>query len=511
MVGTSLSIFSPGIRGQLLATKQTARTYDAIQNTIATGKNVNSAIDGASRFFTSSALTSQANDLNRVLDNISLAVRTIRTAETALSSVDDVLTEANDLVQEANGVILSNQKDVGEIILEDEPVVYYRLNDTNTNIVTNLGTGGNPISGRYQGGVTLDTGPLHQGIDNASASFDGNNDRIRIPNSTLVNRDPNGYAQRTVEITFEAASVSGRQVLFESGGNGNDVGFSIYLDDDDLYFAVNDPASFGLLSVKADINIQIDEVHHASFVFNSDEGAFTGYLDGQDVGEVSVNDAIRRHGTTALGRASNGAVFHDGVSGGNAQYFEGRLSDFAIYNTALTQTDIQERYDATQLSVTKDFEQRINTILQNLDPFVDDTSFLGVNLLNGDDLSVYFNSEQTSNLNIQGRKLYSSNLGLNDVSLQTNFDLKSTVRNFDSATDSLKEYISSLSRDLSIIENRREYTQSKINTLRAGSDDLVLADQNEAGANLIAAATRQTVQLEVLALSSNPATVASLL
>ena len=511
MVGTSLSIFAPGVRGHLLAIKQTARTYDSIQNTLATGKTVNSAVDNAPKFFTASALSSEANDLNRLLDRISQSVSTIKTAETALSSVDALLTEADDLIQEANGVIDSSRQDIGDVILADDPIIYYRLNETNTNIIENLGTEGVTSAGRYQGGYTLDTGPLHQGDNSASVTLDGTNGRINIPNSIAFNRDPNGYSQKTVELTFEAEDLTGRQVLFEVGGSGNNSGFSIYLDNDDLYFVANDDANFGLVSVQSSVKIEVGVTYHASFVFDADSRSFTGYLNGEVAGTAEVTGIIRRQSGGGLGRSTNGANFHDGVNPGNGEYFQGKLADFAVYNAALTQADIQERYDVTQLATTQSFETRISNILENINPFVEDTSYLGVNLLDGFDLTVYFDLDQESTLKVEGRKFSTTDFGLDDVSLKTKFDLNSSLRNFDSATDSLKEFISSLSNDLSVINNRREYTENKINTLKAGSDDLVVADQNEESANLIAVATRQTIQIEALSLASNPITVASFL
>ena len=47
-----------------------------------------------------------------------------------------------------------------------------------------------------------------------------------------------------------------------------------------------------------------------------------------------------------------------------------------------------------------------------------------------------------------------------------------------------------------------DYTKAAINTLQTGADNLVLADTNEEGANLLALQTRQSLSTTALSLSS---------
>ncbi len=62
--------------------------------------------------------------------------------------------------------------------------------------------------------------------------------------------------------------------------------------------------------------------------------------------------------------------------------------------------------------------------------------------------------------------------------------------------------VKSIANDLSIVQFRRDFTEQTINTLQAGADDLVVADQNEEGANLLALQTRQALGTTSLSLAA---------
>jgi flagellin-like hook-associated protein FlgL len=59
-----------------------------------------------------------------------------------------------------------------------------------------------------------------------------------------------------------------------------------------------------------------------------------------------------------------------------------------------------------------------------------------------------------------------------------------------------------LATSLSIIQTRESFTKSLVETLNEGSDKLVVADQNEEGAKLLALQTRQQLGITALSLAS---------
>ena len=66
----------------------------------------------------------------------------------------------------------------------------------------------------------------------------------------------------------------------------------------------------------------------------------------------------------------------------------------------------------------------------------------------------------------------------------------------------LRSQASSFGSHLSLVEIRTEFTKHMINTLQVGADNLVLADTNEEGANMLALQTRQQLSTTALSLAS---------
>ena len=70
------------------------------------------------------------------------------------------------------------------------------------------------------------------------------------------------------------------------------------------------------------------------------------------------------------------------------------------------------------------------------------------------------------------------------------------------ALANLRAQGSAFGSNLSIVQNRQDFTKAMINTLETGGDNLVLADSNEEGANMLALQTRQQLSTTALSLSA---------
>jgi hypothetical protein len=146
-----------------------------------------------------------------------------------------------------------------------------------------------------------------------------------------------------------------------------------------------------------------------------------------------------------------------------------------------------------------------NNLLTQIDQLARDSSYNGVNLLNGDNLKVVFNGEGTSSLTITGVKFDSSGLGLSSISgtgFQDDHNINSTLTTVSSALNSLRTQSSKFGSNLTTVQTRQDFTKNLITTLQTGADNLVLADTNEEGANLLALQTRQQLSLTSLSLAS---------
>src|SRR5690606_10865827 len=132
-----------------------------------------------------------------------------------------------------------------------------------------------------------------------------------------------------------------------------------------------------------------------------------------------------------------------------------------------------------------------------LDKLSDDASFNGVNLLRGDLLTITFNENGTSAIDVQTK----DQMALNSAKLEI-FDLEPKDLDLDSGIDELlatmkdalahvRTQASNFGQNLSLVENRQNFTKNMINTLQTGAANLTLADMNEEAANLLALQTRQ--------------------
>ena len=61
---------------------------------------------------------------------------------------------------------------------------------------------------------------------------------------------------------------------------------------------------------------------------------------------------------------------------------------------------------------------------------------------------------------------------------------------------------STLASQTSVVASRKDFTNSTINTLSTGINDLTLADSNQVGAQLLALQTRQSLSSTALSLAT---------
>jgi flagellin len=150
--------------------------------------------------------------------------------------------------------------------------------------------------------------------------------------------------------------------------------------------------------------------------------------------------------------------------------------------------------------------QQYNNILKQIDTTSQDSSFNGINLLEGDTLNLTFDETAKSTLAIQGVTFNTAGLQLAPLTAGTDF-LDSNAANkiltsLSAASDTLRSEASTLGSNLSIVQIRQDFSKNLINVLQTGSSNLTLADTNEEAANSQALATRQSIAVSALALAN---------
>ncbi|MCA3565410.1 MAG: hypothetical protein IOC90_08845 [Methylocystis sp.] len=169
------------------------------------------------------------------------------------------------------------------------------------------------------------------------------------------------------------------------------------------------------------------------------------------------------------------------------------LTEGAVTRTASTTNTTRE-------SLSKQFDD-LRTQINQLSK---DTGYNGINLLNGDQLKVVFNEKDTSSLTIKGVTFDSAGLGVSASknTLQADSDIKSALDELTTAIEKLRAQASTFGSNLSVVQNRQDFTKDFIDTLETGADQLVLADQNEEAAKLLTLNTRSQLSQTALTLAS---------
>ena len=153
------------------------------------------------------------------------------------------------------------------------------------------------------------------------------------------------------------------------------------------------------------------------------------------------------------------------------------------------------------------YASQFDKVLTQIDQLVQDTSYKGINLLNGDDLTVNFNETRTSFLEIKGVTFDSKGIGLttSDNEWKSNEDIDKSLTQIEKATSLLRAQASEFGQNLATVTTREDFTDNMINNLVSGSDKLTLADMNEEAANMLALQTRQQLATNSLSLASQAA------
>jgi flagellin-like hook-associated protein FlgL len=161
--------------------------------------------------------------------------------------------------------------------------------------------------------------------------------------------------------------------------------------------------------------------------------------------------------------------------------------------------------DANALATRESLQNDFNNLLQQIDQLAKDSSYGGINLIYGDSLKIVFNENGSSVLNVVGVTFSAAGLGLaapTANAFQDNASINAVVSSLNNALVTLRTQASKFGSNLSVVQNRQDFTKNMINLLQTGADSLVLADSNEEGANMLALQTRQQLSTTALSLAS---------
>ncbi len=240
-------------------------------------------------------------------------------------------------------------------------------------------------------------------------------------------------------------------------------------------------------------------------------GTATAITFGTGAGQVStLNDlntalaannlqaSIDSTGVITITTSNNAASSTIGALSGTAVSTTGAA--FASSTVAAAVADPNSQ--ATRSSLVAQYNQ----VLAQINTTAQDSSFNGINLLNGDTLDLTFDETGASKLSISGVTFNDAGLGLSSLTAGTDFldsnSANSVLTTLTQASTTLRTEASALGSNLSVVEIRQDFNKSLINVLQTGASNLTLADPNEEAANSQALSTRQSIAVSALALAN---------
>ena len=472
---------SKGVRQNLLSLQNTASLLNTTQERLSTGKKVNSALDNPINFFTSAGLSSRANDLSRLLDSVGNAVQTVAAADKGISAISKLLESAQATARQA--------------LTAGAPVTTYTAFD---DVVGNVDVG-DDVEAIAQGTVDLaipvDLGATYDG-DTVTVTVGGVDTVLTINTTTLSDTD---------ELQAAIAAIDGVTASFD----GDDF-LVVEADDNTTTFSI----AYSDAGIATDIGVAAGTFAPTNTVIEALAGTITFTLAGTAAQAVDFDTIENRQDLetrlTAISAAMSGITVEidgDGflaVSSTNTTSAtltiaqSGTAADDLGLAVGVSTPDAVVTPNATRASLQTDF----NTLLTQITELAADASFNGVNLLDSDNLTVTFNEDGSSTLAIAGVDFSATGLGLDAITgtaFQSDASVNAAIADLDAATATLRTQASKFGSNLSIVQARQDFTKNLINVLQVGADNLVLADTNEEGANMLALNTRQ--QLSTVALS----------
>ena len=483
---------SAGVRQNLLSLQNTAQLMSETQNRLATGKKVNSALDNPQSFFTSSSLSARASDLSNLLDSMATGIQTIQAANNGLTAITSLVTQLQATVSQArsdataaaitpgtataSGTNTSTQTnnaltfDLGGGVT----VGISTFTHTNATVSTLTGTGGDFTIDDSANTLTINDG-VSGAVSVDATGFDGTETAQDVADQ--INSDLSAAGS-----TVQASVVSGQLKLTNSTGGTITVAGTAATD---LGFGTGNTTS---TDGSAEVNTAktIDEL------------------------VSSINSSSVLAGKVSASKNASGKLVLSNLT--NTDFTVKGFDGTDITGATADSQTLSGGTGATLSTVRQSLLNQFNNLLTQLDKVGTDSGYNGINLLVGDKLSVKFNENGSSSIDVQATDtsgaaftINATNLGINsqtssDFGSNTTLDTLSTT--LSTALTTLRTQASSLGSQLSVVQTRQDFTKSMVNTLQTGADNLVLADSNEEGANMLALQTRQQLSTTALSLSA---------
>jgi flagellin len=482
---------SAAVRQNLLTLQSTADMMSGVQNKLATGLKVNSALDNPNSFFTASGLNSRASDLGNLLDDMGQSLQTIKAADKGIQTITDLVetakAKANQALQtgsqyerkkfaEQYNDLLNQIEDVAKDSSYKGKNLLSGTGNDLTTIFNEDATSKLTIEAIDYTDSTLSTGlnlsDLAQGQGGAT-SF-----QLEGGNNSFTLTDGSGQALNSSSLLSDATGISTTNTLTLNDGtsitaeiSGSTLGVTAGTTVQDLLDTID-----GIAGVRA----EFDESNGSLKIISNEDIALQNSVS-TTAQLVSVNATVMATTTATLADSGSYSV-GDTLTLTDGNDFE--LGSLEI--DADTTVDDLENFINDFNGVSADFNSSTGKITIQSDT---DLSLTSDNV----DFNASAFTADTDGVNLSA---------LSDSGFATDNDINRVVDRLNNALSNLRSQASEFGTNLSTVEIRQDYTKTMINTLQEGAGLLTLADTNEEGANLLALQTRQQLASTSLSFAS---------
>lgn len=548
-------VLTAALRNNLLSLNKTQSAIDLTQFRLATGRKVNSALDNPQSFFAAQSLNNRASDLTRLLDGLGQNIQAIKAADNGVTALTKLVEQADSVAQQARDALSSGQaeaKITGTVNLSDTDDLTSMSGIANTDTLSFAITDPDGVIATTTATVTINANDsIEELITEINDIRDANSNRVieaKLDDSGQLEIKSLNGGDLQIDFNSNAATTVADRGLAQALGFGT-LDLDNYSDADIAAGAVDEvritaSANAALVSTpffesgdntvaeRGDLLSTIQDSTGAN-LFAGDTGddiliAVDGgtQIVAADLGTDSIQDLVDNINTNASVNQLIQADYDDQTGEFSIRAIDSSVSSIQIGVRddaagaaasanfgfgaigALTSTDASNDSSTETIllgsaaSELAELESEYNNIRAQIDSLVQDTGYRGTNLLNGDDLTSFFNEDRTGSLVTEGVTFTADGLGITAGNFARTATVDAALTQSREALTSVRNFGSTLSNDLAIIQTRQDFTSSTINNLKEGSDKLTIADQNEEGANLLSLQTRQQLGVTSLALAS---------
>ncbi|MBN9601870.1 MAG: flagellar protein [Afipia felis] len=554
-------VLSASVRQNLLSLQSTADLLSTTQTRLATGKKVNSALDNPTNFFTAAGLDSRASDINNLLDSIGNGVQVLQAANTGITSLQKLVDSAKSIANQAlqtptgystkseasatitgatasnllgtttttyaSGTFTGKNVQNNQTSAADISGTTALVSATNTNSLTATPTDGtkltvNGVDITFSTAQSTKTGDATSGfvigvgsgstltvqdvLDSINSIAGAGTASISGGQITIDSKTSSGVTVGGTALAAFGLNTGGTAVGTTSDGTTDNTGTLTGLSSSGTKIMGVGTTTGGLSGLELDI-AATDGGQALKITFGSGTNSFNA-----STGVASNVSTLDQLNTALAANNLQASIASDGKltitttnDHGSATIgaFSGTATGAGLFTAGAGSAPVK---DANSQNTRASLIAQYNTVIDQIRTTAQDSSFNGINLLNGDQLKMVFNETGNSTISITGVTFDPAGLGLGKLTAGSDFVDNSTTNSvltaLNNASTTLRSQASAFGSNLSVVQIRQDFNKNLINVLQTGSANLTLADTNEEAANSQALSTRQSIAVSALALAN---------